>query len=499
MKSEFLDSIMAKLREILGMEIGSVTIDGETWAKVVLQPEFRLGKLAAGLYLPVIYKSDMFNPSDWYHPAGNDEWSFGRDQTTTIGTIEDFTADLLLKIRYLEWGKQRDPFFMKIGNLDDITVGHGLIMRNFANDAEFPAVRRVGLNIGVDRDQFGFEWMVNDAGNLLGMTTLFVDPNYVPDVVTGGRVYLRPIKGFRAALGVSLLADFGAAAAFSDPVKTGMPIFINPGADLDLPIIESSFLSIVGFADAALMLPYLRKAPDLTYLGITGSPVPAGLRLEAVYDRSAAAGELRFKNYGIAAGLFGNVAIVDWRLEYRYYTGTFKPAFYNTGYERSRSQYVQEVVDYLANSADPRFNALTMGIYGEGGFTINKICSLELGYFWPWDASGKLQFKQLDDRLIAKFTLEKGVIPVVDISGSVSYERTNFMPSILNGQAARLFDANTVVKAEVMYPVAPTMDVVLFYTTTAKHDSSGNVVYSTPGSWLPDLSTTLTFETRVHF
>ena len=26
---------MAKLKEILGMEIGSVTINGETWAKVV--------------------------------------------------------------------------------------------------------------------------------------------------------------------------------------------------------------------------------------------------------------------------------------------------------------------------------------------------------------------------------------------------------------------------------------------------------------------------------
>ena len=120
--------------------------------------------------------------------------------------------------------------------------------------------------------------------------------------------------------------------------------------------------------------------------------MPAGLAWKAVYnpDADIGAGEIPFKNYGASAGLLGNVWFIDWRLEYRYYTGVFKPAFYNGGYEASRSQYVSDVIDYLANMSDPRFNALTMGIYGEGGFTLNKICSLDLGYFWPWDASGTI-------------------------------------------------------------------------------------------------------------
>ena len=54
------------------------------------------------------------------------------------------------------------------------------------------------------------------------------------------------------------------------------------------------------------MLPYFRYAPDLAYLGLTGDPVTAGLKGEAVYnpDADIGAGEIPFKNYGVAAGLF---------------------------------------------------------------------------------------------------------------------------------------------------------------------------------------------------
>jgi len=42
------------------------------------------------------------------------------------GMVGDITSDLFLKIRYVEWGTQRDPFFVKVGNLNDITIGHVL-------------------------------------------------------------------------------------------------------------------------------------------------------------------------------------------------------------------------------------------------------------------------------------------------------------------------------------------------------------------------------------
>ncbi len=135
---------------------------------------------------------------------------------------------------------------------------------------------------------------------------------------------------------------------------------------------------------------------------------------------------------------------------------------------------------------------------------VNKLFSLNLSYFWPWtqDASGAYTFG--NDHFVAKFTLEKGVIPVVNIWGTISYERTNFMPTILQTRrrtGRRLFDANTVVSATVNYPVTDNLDVTLLYTTTARRDPvTGNVLYdpTSPGGLLPYLDTTLSIETTVH-
>ena len=146
--------MVAWLREILGMEIGSITIGEETYAKAVIQPTFSLGKLRMGLYLPIIYQKNLFDPDEWYRPLGNDEWSFGTDKgwsTNTADAALDAATDLALKIRFLEYGRPLyDPFFIKVGNLDNFTLGHGLLMRNYANDSDFPAVRHLGLNLGLE-------------------------------------------------------------------------------------------------------------------------------------------------------------------------------------------------------------------------------------------------------------------------------------------------------------------------------------------------------------
>jgi len=485
-KPSFMDGIIAKLKEILSIEIGSVTINGETWAKVVVQPTFKIGPLKTALYLPAIYQNDMFDWKHFYAPAGNNEWSFGTDQTGTLAIIGDLASDLVLKIKYLEWGSQRDPFFFKLGNLNDITVGHGLIMRNFANDADFPSVRRVGVNLGLDLKSFGFEAMVNDAAAI---------------DVFGGRVYWRPIPNFKAAIGASAIVDIAPAKDYfyggvANPAAAGDPIFINPGVDIDIPVVESKVFGLVLFADGAVMLPYFRSAPTAE------AGIPAGFAWNAVSTPGA---DIPVKNYGIAAGVFGNLVFpgLTYRFEFRDYTGTFKPQFYSTGYERERNSHVADVLDYLTDTSKTEYDRTTMGIFFEGGFNLEKLFGLELSYFWPWtvDPVTKQVAPEFDeDRFVAKFTLQKGVIPVVNIFGSVSYERTQFMPTILKTGAAglNLFDANTVVRAEVNYPAAPMLDVRILYTTTAKRDRvTGELKYTAP-SLLPDMEHSIAVETLVH-
>ena len=78
--NSMIDNIFTAMHDILGFEIGSMTVSDPnnpghtlTYAKAVFQPTFSVDKLKISLYLPVIYQGDMFNSSDWYHPGGNDE------------------------------------------------------------------------------------------------------------------------------------------------------------------------------------------------------------------------------------------------------------------------------------------------------------------------------------------------------------------------------------------------------------------------------------------
>jgi hypothetical protein len=472
-----LDNFMTALRDILGMEIGSVMINGQTWALVSLEPTFTIGKLKTALYLPVIYQGDMFNPQDWYHPLGNNEWSFGTDQgSDTLNIVSDVFRDLLLKIKYIEWGRQRDPFFFKVGNLQDITIGHGLVMRNFANDADFPSVRRVGVNVGGDLESWGFEAMVNDAA--------------LPEIF-GGRLFVRPIPSFKMALGLSAIVDWNAGKDWvGGASKVGDPIFINPGFDIDLPFVEGDFFSLVMFIDGVVTLPYFRSQPAAPYAGI-----PSGFYLKAVYNPAQA---LPIQNWGAAAGFFGNLFIPDftWRLELRDYTGSFIPQMYSSNYEQQRNFFLKQIMDGLASPS----STMTLGVFGEGGIKIAKLFSFQMSYFWPWtqDSSG-LTFQ--NDQFIATFALQKGVIPVVNIWGSISYMRTNFMSTILQkgvGSGLNLFDANTLISARINYPIAETIDVSLIYTTTAQRNPDGTLVYSGAPNLLPVLDTSVSIITTVH-
>ena len=483
-----LDPVMDYLRDVLGMEIGSITVEGKTYSKAVLQPTFAFGKLKLGLYLPIIYESNMFDPDDWYHPKGNDEWSFGSDydfDEDPVAYVEDILSDTFLKIRFLEWGKQRDKFWLKIGNLNNMTIGHGLLMRNYANDDNFPAIRRVGVNTGIDLGGFGIEAVVNDLAE--------------PEIF-GGRIFFRPFpSGFRLAIGLSGIVDIDPAGelpvdpddlTLKDALDVGDPIFINAGLDLDLPIIESDFFSFVLFGDIGGMMPYLQN--DITNGTDT---VGKGLVTQALYnpDADIEAGELPLKNYGIAAGVLGNILIADYRVEYRNYTGTFRPTFFNTNYDRTRGEYAVQIADELLNPKDVE---TIVGIYGEAGFTIADKFRFEAGYMWPW----KDDFSFGDeDYLHLEAELFRGLIPVIDIHGAISYDRYKFIPTLIGtDEKLTLFDANTVVRGELIYPIAPTLDIAIIVTTTVAYDDNGNTLLD-PDTGKARVDPSVSIETRVHF
>ncbi len=429
-----------RLMDFLGMEIGTVTLPDDsgnsvTWAKAVIQPRFKIGKLKVGLYLPIIYHTDMFDSDDWYRPAGNDEWSFGTDQSGWGEVAMDFSRDLFLKIRYIEWGEQRDPFFFKVGSLGDITMGHGSIMRHYANDLDFPSVRKVGLNLGLDGKKGGLEAMISDAAE----PRLF-----------GIRPYWKP-GGGKFAMGFTAMTDLFPEQEAEGPTLAydfGNPVFLNAGLDLELSIVEGKRLSIVPYLDGALMLPFLREPA-----GSVGS----GFAADGVwYDG-------RPRNFGAMAGVLGNILFIDYRLEFRYSDGVFTPAFYGPLYDRQGTDRAAQMFNYLSNPNDQAYDVQSMGVYGELGFTLERVFYIAGGYYWPWpvDPADALSAWP-DDTLHVELGILKGLLPLY---GSIALDRVGIGAPLMRGESLNFFDENLRFSGEIVYPFSPIMELALQAST----------------------------------
>lgn len=473
--------VMKFLKDALGFEIGSITINGTTYSKAVIQPEFTIGKLGLSLYLPVVYTNNLFDPNDWHQPNGNNEWSFGTDQNGWQDIVLDIFSDLFLKIKYVKWGDIRDDFFLKVGNLDDLTVGHGMFMYNYANDADFPVIRKVGLNLGIDFGAFGFEAVITDISNI---------------DIFGGRIFFG--DGFE--FGISAILDIkpGALVNPSHPLITasGDPVFINAGIDVDIPIIENDTFSIVAFADLGAMVPYLRN--DAVYDGET---IEKGVKWESVFSVDAPFADM-FHNFGVKAGVFGTLFGVNWNLEFRYYNGNFRPAFYNTTYDRVRGLYVDETLEYLAslNDIEQSQPDYSMGIFASTEFSILEMIDIELAYLWPWYMEEGKPVYGDDDYFHFQISIRPDVIPVLGIYGSIYYTRTSFIPTIIQKEGFEgfsLFDSNTIIGGEIVYPVSETLDIVGTVATTIQQEN-GEVVYDAV-TGQPKIVPAIGIETRIHF
>ena len=140
----------------MGLGVGSVTIDGVLYNQIALRPEINIGKIGIGLDL-VFYIDNDGNIKE-------DEWDFKSDP----GRILD-------KILFLRWGEESDPFWVKFGSLDNVTLGYGGILSGYSNMMEFPTVRRIGLNTGINIAGFGGQLFMsnikdfNRGGTLLGL------------------------------------------------------------------------------------------------------------------------------------------------------------------------------------------------------------------------------------------------------------------------------------------------------------------------------------------
>jgi len=167
----------------MGLGIGSATIDGQIYNQLALRPELTFGKLGIGLDIVVYIDSE-----------GNfrkDEW--------------DEASDFFDKFLYVRWAQKTDPFWFKFGALSDVTLGYGGLLAGYSNMMEFPTIRRVGLNIGVNRGAIGTEVFLANVKDLKRGGTIM-----------GLRGTYKISKTFPLTLGVNYVADLNQFSGLKD-------------------------------------------------------------------------------------------------------------------------------------------------------------------------------------------------------------------------------------------------------------------------------------------
>jgi hypothetical protein len=211
----------------------------ETWTRFGFQPELAFGKIGIGI--------DLTFHFNLYKTAGTPFTLYPGDWVPDYQGNGKSVLDIYLpKLLYVRYGlKGEDPFFAKLGSIDDLSLGNGFIMSNYSNMHFMPQQRIFGLDVGVDGTLFNFPYVGMEVltGNLARL-----------DVV-GGRVFARPLVGTEIPIlknmqaGLTLVAD--RKPDLYDQTYAAKPIAAY-GADVLVPIIGGKAFPLAAFTDFAI-------------------------------------------------------------------------------------------------------------------------------------------------------------------------------------------------------------------------------------------------------
>ena len=179
----------------VGGAFGAVTIDGKIYNQIALRPVVPIWKF--GIALDLVFYIDA---------DGNlrkDEWDFS-DSEAIKNTLID-------KIYYIRFGKKSDPLYFKIGALDYVNLGYGILVNGYTNTSEYPSVRKVGLDMSVKTGRYSIQGFINDFKENAGLF--------------GARISSPMLVGL--PVGFSLVVDRNQYLGLKDRDGDGLPDLVD--------------------------------------------------------------------------------------------------------------------------------------------------------------------------------------------------------------------------------------------------------------------------------
>lgn len=384
-----------------GASMGSVTVQDRQLYRLSLRPEVPLGKLAFAFDVEL-----FIGENGDFESRG---WSFD----TTAETFDTF----LRKIYYVRYGNPGDPVFVRVGALDRVTLGYGLIMDRYRNTLHYPGVKNTGVRFQLEElagGSFGVEGVVSnlqdleEGGALVGLRAYHrpadrfeVGLTYVVDLDQYAGLLDRDGDGFpddvdafpeddKLALdndgdGVAddLDADDDNDGIIDIDAGSGLPTAVTDG----LAALEGNGLLVD--RDVQRRTPFNKQRVGSDPFGIIGVDVgyhllqdeqlsvtlygqaammiddDDELSLAAADSQGVAFGNRKAEGFGIMApGVWAKIGPFDGRLEYRHFRDDFDAGYFDNLYDVDRAR-----LDVATGRATPKDATLSRsetlnGVYG---------------------------------------------------------------------------------------------------------------------------------------
>jgi hypothetical protein len=353
----------------------SVTVGNEQWTRMAVSPDIPIWKFGIGLDVELFLDSKG--------TVSNKAWNFDHN---------DWAESVLRKIKYLRFGYENDPVFVKVGGLSSVTLGYGFIVDRFTNMLHYP-----------DEKLLGVQFNLNDISPV-GITLQTLAPDVLEFKNNGGiaaaRLALCPLKPANipivsnVSIGATYAVDLNEYSGARSWASTGSPRDRNNNGVYDVAYLRSKYPAAVvdsliagGDADTSKFTIDTTYRDSISRYALfcadVGIPIIKTdfLGLDVYGQAAVVADTAAFKQdrtgWGFGApGVALRAGPVNASVEYRHVKGRFIPDYFDAYYYDERLQRYP-VVETKSQSVE---NSDLNGVYGQLGFNIVNAVSISGSY-----------------------------------------------------------------------------------------------------------------------
>ena len=338
--------------------IGGISIDGKNYQQIGFRFDVPIGKFGFGLDAQLLIDEDgNIRSEDW-----------------------DEVGDYIDKIYYVRWAKKGDPFYVRLGGLDYTYLGYNIIVDGYSNMIEYPAYKRLGMELSFEGEKFGGEMLVNNYKELFAEK---------PGMLFGARAFYKVWGDL--AIGATYATDLNQLNGLRDNDEDDYPNEIDIYPEDDRYVTDYDYYSInmnEALADSMVyynLIDSLKRSDLPKYADSTKAVSIWGFDI----------GYPIFKNDLINIDVYGQFAQIQdfgwgysapafrvkagpfiFSAEYRHTDGEFLFGFFNPTYEMERATY--------------NIDSLGIGSFETKAQTLKNTPALD-GYFvglhfnaWDW-------------------------------------------------------------------------------------------------------------------